>query len=194
MDAFQAYSLYLALKQHFTPGRGYDFFKYNGKANASKNAFETRKDKYFFHKLSKKDDPKAFLVANFVKFGPKTWIGDIVNEPKHEDAYIAWMKRKESMAYMLKTDLECIESIETDLKVTDGQYPKLLALYMRNKIGLETIIILDYYLKFLKRWDSEIQDRAFWPDIYSLCVAYRPFVEFDKEKALKTALQVINDK
>ena len=51
MDAFQAYTLYLALKQHFTPGRGYDFFKYNGKTNASKNAFETRKDKYFFHKF-----------------------------------------------------------------------------------------------------------------------------------------------
>ena len=50
---FAAFALYNALKIHFSSD-SYDFFKYNGKTNVSKQSFTTRKDKYSFYKLSRK--------------------------------------------------------------------------------------------------------------------------------------------
>ena len=47
-DAFEVYICYLAMKRHFTSS--YDYFKYNGKVNARVDAFENRKDKFFFFK------------------------------------------------------------------------------------------------------------------------------------------------
>ena len=74
-DAYQMYVYYLAIKRHFTSN--YDFHKYNGKINASVTSFETRKDKFFFYKLSKKTDAKNFILANLVE-NPNIWIGDMI--------------------------------------------------------------------------------------------------------------------
>jgi hypothetical protein len=63
-DAFAIYMYYLALKRHFTTD--YDFFKYNGKVKSSQQAFENRKDKFFFYKLSKRKDAKEFILANVI--------------------------------------------------------------------------------------------------------------------------------
>ena len=46
---FAAFALYNALKLHFTSD-SYDYFKYHGKTNVSKQTFTTRKDKYQFYK------------------------------------------------------------------------------------------------------------------------------------------------
>jgi hypothetical protein len=55
-NGFTAYSEYLAIKRHFTTK--YDYFKYNGKVNVSKESFESRRDAYQFQRLSKKKDYK----------------------------------------------------------------------------------------------------------------------------------------
>ena len=47
MPAYNCYCLYLAMKNHFTQEE-YDFFKYNGKINAIKESFLSRKDRYQF--------------------------------------------------------------------------------------------------------------------------------------------------
>ena len=69
MTGYEAYGLYESLKLHFSKD-SYDFFKYNGKTNISLNTFDNRKDKYHFHKLSRKFSDKDvlinFLVANFI--------------------------------------------------------------------------------------------------------------------------------
>ena len=49
MTGYETFSLYQALKLHFTQ-ESYDFFKYNGKTNVSVTTFENRKDKYHFYK------------------------------------------------------------------------------------------------------------------------------------------------
>ena len=51
-EGFNAYKLYLAVKNHFTTN--YDFFKYNGKVNAKEDSFLKRRDKFFFAKLQRK--------------------------------------------------------------------------------------------------------------------------------------------
>jgi T4 gene Gp59 loader of gp41 DNA helicase/T4 gene Gp59 loader of gp41 DNA helicase C-term len=187
MEAYDAYVMYLALKRHFTVGSNYDYFKYNGKTNASKQSFDTRKDKYSFHKLSKRNNPKDFLISNFLKFGPNIWIGDLTTESKYEDAYADWQKRKESLSYSFKNDIEQIEDVDRDLTSVDGDYPRLLQLYMRNKVSIETLIILSRLLGFLNRWNKDISDPVIWPEIYNTCVKYEPFIEYDREK-MKTIL------
>lgn len=186
MDAFQAYTLYLALKRHFTPGSGYDYFKYNGKTNASKTAFETRNDKYSFHKLSKKADPLQFLVANFSEHGPGLWIGDLISNEKYENTYKNWVKKKESLSYIIKEDLSILDTdIDTNFKVIEGQYPKLLTFYLKKKINLETIIILNNILNFVPKWKRDIRDVTLWPDIYNKIVQTQKFLVYDKEKIHK---------
>jgi hypothetical protein len=74
---YAAFALYNALKLHFTSD-SYDFFKYHGKTNISKDSFLRRKDKYTFYKLSRKyslDELKYFYVSNFLD-GDK-WVGDM---------------------------------------------------------------------------------------------------------------------
>lgn len=183
MEAFEAYQLYLSLKRHFTPGSNYDYFKYNGKTNATKSSFDTRHDKYSFHKLSKRADPKYFLISNFIDHGYNIWIGDLVTDSRYDDSYKKWLKRKESISYTFKEEFNQIaHSLDDHLKVKDGQYPKLLELYIRKKISIETIIILNNILNFLPKWNKNIVDVALWPDIYNTCVQYTPFIEYDPKK------------
>lgn len=191
MDAYAAYVMYLALKRHFTLGSKYDYFKYNGKTNASKQSFETRRDRYSFHKLSKKDHPRDFVVANFLQHGPSIWIGDLVADSKYEDTYKAWLKRRESISYVFKSDIEQLDSIDEDLKSINGDYPRLLQLYMRNKVCIETIIILSNIVGFIKRWNKDISDPVIWPEIYNTCIKYAPFMEYDAEKLKKITIETI---
>lgn len=191
MDAYAAYVMYLALKRHFAPGSNYDYFKYNGKTNASARSFETRRDRYSFHKLSKKDHPRDFVVANFIQHGPNIWIGDLLTDSKYEDTYKAWLKRRESISYIFKSDLEQLTDINEDLKSVNGDYPKLLQLYMRNKVCIETIIILSNMVGFIKSWNKEISDPIVWPEIYNTCVKYVPFMEYDAEKLKKITIETI---
>ena len=82
---FAAFALYNALKTHFTSS-SYDYFKYHGKTNVSKDTFMKRKDKYQFYKLSRKYslvELKDFFVANFI-YGSSTWVGEMTG-PDGED-------------------------------------------------------------------------------------------------------------
>ena len=57
VEPYDAYVKYLAMKSHFTDKK-YDYIKYNGKVKAWRTTFETRRDKYFFYKLSKQKNPE----------------------------------------------------------------------------------------------------------------------------------------
>lgn len=189
MEAFDAYMMYLSLKRHFTLGSGYDYFKYNGKTNASKASFDTRNDKYSFHKLSRKDSPRDYVVANFVKHGPNIWIGDLVGDSKCEETYKSWVKKRESMTYTFKSDLEKLSGIDTSLKSVNGDYPELLKLMNKNEVCIETVIILNDILGFMKRWNRDISDPVIWPEIYNTCVKYKPFIEYDADKLKRVAIE-----
>ena len=66
MTPYECYVDYLALKRHFTT-ESYDYFKYKGKVSAKKDAFDKRKDKFFFEKLSRNRDPHGIILANLLK-------------------------------------------------------------------------------------------------------------------------------
>jgi hypothetical protein len=178
-DAYEMYVYYLALKRHFTSS--YDYHKYNGKINASITSFETRKDKFFFYKLSKRSDAKDFILANMVN-DPKIWIGDIVGE-EGEKVFTEWTKKQQSLSYVFKTELGKLdEDFDSNLITKDGQHPKLLRLHTSGNISQETLIIIDDLTNVFSYWSKKVLDKIIFPDILNRCNKYKPFLNYDKTK------------
>jgi hypothetical protein len=180
VEPYDVYLRYLALKSHFSQ-KNYDFFKYNGKVKAWRTTFETRRDKYFFYKLSKKKDPVEFLLANFVD-SDDFYIGDI-REDKATEVYNDYKKRQQSLSYVVKSDLSKMkEDFNDNIIVPKNEHPYLLRLYMRKDICLETLILIDRCCNMFKYWDKELHDDIMWPDIKLKAIKYSPFLNVDINK------------
>lgn len=184
-DAFDLYIYYLAMKRHFTSD--YDFFKYQGKVKANITSFEKRKDKFFFFKLSKKKEARDIILANLLE-EPNMWIGDIFDD-KAEARYTDWLKRKQSLTYLFKREInDLTDDLESAIVTEDGQHPKLLRLYTTRNISIETLIILNDVINFFGYWNKNISDTIIYPDINRKCKKYRPFLDYDLEKMRKIVL------
>ena len=190
---FAAYALWNALKLHFT-SNSYDYFKYHGKTNVSKQSFTVRKDKYQFYKLSRKydlEELKHFYLSNFIS-GKGDWVGDI-SGPEGEDQYKKWLKTNQSLTYTFENDiiylLEKVQGAEfwtmdDYFKSIDGGWPNIITKLMQNKISLETVCILVDVVGCMPRWEKEITDDILWPTWHRLIKKYTPFIQYDKEKVL----------
>ena len=187
MTPFDAFTKYLALKNHFSSD--YDYFQYNGKVTAKIETFEKRRDKYQFYKLSKKKDVEGYLVANFITEDKSIWIGDLISKDA-EDNYGKWKARQESITYIYKNDLNKLDDdLDLNLKVIDGDYPKLLRMYQFSDITIETLIILNKVVKFIPHWTNKIADSIIWPEYKRRLQKYEPFVKFDPFKMKKITLE-----
>jgi len=189
MNGYEAYKLYVAMKNHFN-SQTYDFFKYGGKTRASLAAFEKRNDKHFFNVLAKHKDCQNYILANIVEGGPDIWVGDIANEQQAESNYLKWKARTESLTYNFTNELDnLLPAFDDNLKVEDGQHPYLLKLVIQKSISLETLVILNDLCGFFKYWSRNIIDPVVWPRYKMLTKKYRPFVPFDNQK---TRIIVVN--
>jgi hypothetical protein len=187
MTGYETFEIYQALKLHFTSD-SYDFFKYNGKTNVSVSAFENRKDKYHFYKLSRKctnrDDLINFIVANFVE-DEKSWVGNLLME----EADMNYRKRQkviQSLSYTFENDCkvifeDCASDPNTVLK-TDGDYPVLLTKTLRKETQIETLCILNEILGFFPMWSRKITDTIRWPEYRKKCIKYTAFLPKDVVK------------
>ena len=185
-EGFVAYALYNALHLHFT-SKSYDYFKYHGKTNVSKETFTRRKDKYYFHKLSRKyslENLRDFYVANFIECG-FNWVGDIIGE-EGESNFLKWKKRRDSLTYTFQNDIDFLLSEVKNpndlLSVKSGNYPKLLEVTLRSDIEIETTCILNDILNFLPMWNKKISDDIIFPHWSMKIEKYTPFITFSKPK------------
>ena len=178
--AYELYVYYLALKRHFTTD--YDFFKYNGKVKASQQAFENRKDKFQFYKLSKRKDAKEYILANMI-YEPTLWIGDLLDNEKAEEVFVEWTRKQQSLSYVFDTDLtELNPDFNSNLVVEDGQYPRLLQLYNMRRVNVETLVIIDDLVKNFHYWERNISDPIIFPQIKRTVEKVRPFISYDRPK------------
>ena len=183
-QAFEAYKLYVAIKNHFT-NPTYDFFKYNGRTKASFKTFEKRPDKYFFYKLADRKDKLEYLVANFVS-GANNWVGDLVNNAEGERCYRRFIGYRDSLTYQFTIDLDrLLEHFDSNFLVTDGQHPHLLIKYLQGEVQIETMVILDGLVGYTKHWNKKISDPIVWPRISLKIKKFKPFVNFDQLKMKK---------
>jgi hypothetical protein len=193
MEAIDAYKIYVALKNHFTLDT-YDYFKYNKKTNVSYDSFLKRKDKIFFAKLGnrKKDYLENFLVANFI-YQTNMWIGELLSD-ECEDRYREWKKRQESLTYHFSNQINFVGEMNKHefnelFHSIDGNHPKIIRMYFRREISLETLVILDSILKFMIKSDKSIND-PIYREVSKLCKKYQPFLRFDEMK-MKSALKQV---
>jgi hypothetical protein len=195
VDPFNAYQIYIAVKLHFE-SKTYDYFRYNGKSSVTPKSFFARRDKFFFAKLVKKygvDELPYFFACNFAHSGTK-WVGGLTDE-QADETYKTYKSLMESFTYRFKNDIDKLLS-ETDFKslfvIDDGQYPMLVKHLMQENLPLETFVVLNRYLNFMPKFDSEIKDPILWPELSLKIRKYDKFISVNNNKvmeALKDCLQ-----
>jgi len=196
MSPFETYKMYLAIKMHFKSD-SYDYFKYNGAINASKKKFESKNDKYFFTKLSKKfvddEELKLFLAINF--FEKDYWIGRLFDD-ECRDRFIEMKGRHERISHLLEDDLDklllylelkrgtskILYKFNWLFKVLPNQHPILFEQYLSDDISIETFLILEDIFNFFQKWDEKISDTIIWPEIKGKCLKLRPFFDILNNK------------
>jgi|TARA_B110001454_G_C12651431_1_gene405580 hypothetical protein len=183
---YEVYQKYLSLKQHFNK-KEYDYFKFHGKVRASEASFEKRKDKHHFIRLSKiyKDEELTkFLVSNFVK-GREMWVGNVTS-PEGRSNYIAWKARIQSLPYVFENELEVVfdenKTFNDIFNIEDGQHPPIVRHVFGEEVSMETFVILDSILNFTSKFNEKIEETVIWPELYSMCNNYAPFVVVNKQK------------
>ena len=190
MNSYEAYTLYLAIKLHFTSDN-YDFYRHNAKVNSSFNTFLKRNDRFFFHILTtkyNKEEMLDYFVCNFFH-NSKTWIGNLVRADG-ETIYNKWKKYNQSFTYNFRSDCVLLRNVINDnsirfddvFRVHNGQHPRLLRLLLSEKISVQTIIILDKVLSFIKRWDKDIAETIIWPEKSFKIKKLSPFIKFNLTK------------
>ncbi len=183
------------MKNHFTKS-SYDYFKYCGKSRASINSFHKRKDRYFFEKMSRQksdDEIKAYFVANFVECNDpeRLWIGEII--ANGEEHYVNWLKRIQSLTYVFKTESEVFiskDNLDTIFECKINQHPEILKKHLQNAVTLETMVILDMILGYVKRFDKNITD-PIWETVSLRIKKYKPFLNIDESKCKQILREIV---
>jgi len=191
VEAWEAYQMYLGLKLHFTSE--YDYTQYGGKTRASKASFLKRKDRHFFSKVARKygESTQDYFVSNFV-CSPKGWLGDF-NETNYNNS----VKYRQALTYNFITDMRYLFSqishFDDIFSCQTGQHPVLLKNFLAKRVSIETMVILQGLLNYVKRWDKELKDDLVWPDNRRLVVKYGAFLKYDKEKCKVQLLKAIKE-
>jgi hypothetical protein len=181
MSPEKALRLYLAIKLHFK-NESYDAFRYNFKTKTNID-INKRKDKFFVGKLSQHPDPMGLLISN-LSVTPSMWLGQMF-ETEALDRYRTWRKFQDAKTYLFREQIKQL-GVESFTSLPH-QHPEILKLYLRKKLSLDTLVILDDLFKFTQYWnddDPAIRQTKF------VMKKYRPFIPYDKEK-LKKVIDIL---
>ena len=189
MKPFEAYQLYVALKNHFTQ-KTYDFPKYQGKTKVTYDHYQKRKDKYYFQKLAKHRDPQGYLIANFIE-NQSFWAGEISHNQESNKNYQSWSKRVQSLHYIFEQDLKKMLltcSFEDLIRVPDNGHPTCIVKYLQKEISLESLILFVVACRCYSYWNKHLAKDVVWNSVGRNIVKYKPFLQIDSQKC-KTVLK-----
>lgn len=199
IDGKSVYKLYLMIKQHMN-GK-YDVIKYNWCMRVSDAAYQKRRDKYFFQKLSEKYKLKELaliFISNLVA-NQDAWIGDISDA----DAlvfYREYIGRLKQIKFKFEEDIRNIyyfskkvevsafkEIFEYNPKVQSSYIFKLL---QSNIISFETFILLDSFLNIIDKHDEQT-DNLVWNNYSIKLKSYRKILNIDSQKAKSVFIETV---
>lgn len=179
------WQIYQSLKLHFDPKSNFDVFKYGYSCKRfSFESYNKRRDKHFFERLSRKftreEDCKEFFLANILE--NRDFVLDMTDE-----ALTRWRGRLESASYLF--ELECKKIVEMmnplisfdDLlkqKTLFSSNVLLLDWLLDDEVQLETVIIIDMIVGFLKyvKKDKLYDPLGITQETLFLISAYAPFL------------------
>ena len=169
---YQAYLMYLALQRHFSTS--YDFFKYNGKVNASVAAYEKRNDMFSFEKLTKiipEENLMDFFIAHFVQ-NPKMWIREMSKQ-----TYENWKAELRLFPSTFEEDMYIIKGYDPkDLMDCSKDIPLIHKLAIEKKISILTLIVMDNFFPFIDKHKETVKVPFVFPDHIQMLIKYRPFI------------------
>jgi hypothetical protein len=70
-------------------------------------------------------------------------------------------------------------SFDDGFVCNNGQHPRLLQLLIQKKVGLQSAVVFDHFLSFVKNWNKEIKETFVWPEIASTITRLKPFTNFN---------------
>ena len=101
------------------------------------------------------------------------------------------------MTYNFITDMSVLFSqishFDEIFSCNNGQHPVLLKNFLAKRISLETMVILQGLLNYVKQWDKELKDDLVYPDSRRLIVKYGAFLSYDKQKCKTQLLKLIKE-
>ena len=192
---FEVYQTYLSFKNHFTKEK-YDYFKYSGKTNASITAFNKRRDRYFFEKMSRQKSDieiKEYFLSNFITEDPsKIWIKEIIQNG--ENRYTDWKKKSQSLSYIFSEEVTSVfETKNFDAMFsTKKGHPVVFKKYLGGELSIETMVILDKILGFRNDFDSKLTDPV-WISVSLILKKYEPFLNIDVFHFKKILKEIIKN-
>ena len=193
MHGLDVYRTYLAMKQHFSNPK-FDFFQYDGKVNAKQETYQQRKDFYFFETLARrltKEEVQNYMLATFVQAedATKVWVGDIKRDGRAR--YLAQQKQMDRLTYEISQDCDTVVNYLEENKCTfnrlfetqqsNNSHPALLKLYIKKSISLETLLIYDQCLGYMRHWDRDLND-PLWEALSLKIKKYKPFLSIPVNK------------
>ena len=135
-------------------------------------------------KIYKDEELTKFFVSNFVK-EREMWVGNVTS-PEGRSNYIAWKAKIQSLPYVFENEIGVVfdenENFNVIFKVEDGQHPPIVRHVFGEEVSLETFIVLDSILNFSSKFNENIEETVIWPELYSMCNNYAPFVVVNKQK------------
>lgn len=190
MTAYDAYRKYMAIRLHFQSD-SYDYFKYQGSVKTTESKFDTRRDKYYFYKLSKMEDVEMFLACN-LRDDCNVWVGNLFDE-KYREKHKETQKTMQSLKYTFEKDLSHYDTLDDALNVYGHEYPKILKHYNQGEIAPETLVILNDTLRVFDYWQQVLNDNILFPKIRRKIEKYSPFMKYERKKYSKLLLDKYRD-
>lgn len=193
------YLLYLMLKNHFA-GK-YDVIKYHWVMRISDQAYQKRRDKFFFEKLSDKyklNELTLIFMSNLVA-NQDAWIGDISDA----DAlifYREYIGKLRSMNTQFEDDIKNIYYFAKKVQVenfgdifkyqskVDSSY--IFKLLQSNVISFETFILLDSFMDIINKHDEQTNNLV-WSNYSTRLKAYKKLLEIDSSAAKALFVDVV---
>ena len=169
-QGYDTYKLYLAMQRHFSTS--YDFHKYNGKVNASIEAYQKRNDMFSFEKLSKivpQDELVNFFLCHFLD-NPKCWIRNM-----SKASYEKYKAKHKNFPTTFREELQYLSQHKPADLMATNDIPLIHRLCMEKKVSMETLIAMDKFFPFIDKHNDEVNVPFAWPDHIAMLKNYRPF-------------------
>lgn len=201
ISAKGAFMLYLMMKQHMA-GK-YDIIKYSWNMKVTDAAFNKRRDKYFFDKMSDKfhlKDLTEIFLATFLE-NSNGWAGDLVSEDAMA-AHRELMGRYIRFSEIYREDLKNLVYFSNKVNVPIGklleynekqQTSPIFKLLQSGLIKTETFLVIDSFLGIIDKIDEKMSADIIWQNWHTKLVNYRKLVVINNDIAKAKFIQHVKE-
>lgn len=201
ISAKGAFMLYLMMKQHMA-GK-YDIIKYSWNMKVTDAAFNKRRDKYFFDKMSDKfhlKDLTEIFLATFLE-NSSGWAGDLVSEDAmtaHRELLGKYIRFSE----IYREDLKNLVYFSNKVNVPIGklleynekqQTSPIFKLLQSGLIKTETFLVIDSFLGIIDKIDEKMSADIIWQNWHTKLVNYRKLVVINNDIAKAKFVQHVKE-